>query len=71
MTTIGIIGEHDPGNETHVATDDALGHAAAALGIALRFFVATLFVPQARSTATEPHPLVTEFVAAAQATDER
>ncbi len=35
MTTIGIIGEHDPGNETHVATDDALGHAAAALGVAV------------------------------------
>ena len=35
MTTIGIIGEHDPDNETHVATDDALGHAAAALGVAV------------------------------------
>lgn len=35
MTRIGIIGEHDPGNETHVATDDALGHAATALGTAV------------------------------------
>jgi len=26
------------------------------------FFVGTLFVPQLRSTPTEPHPLVTEFV---------
>lgn len=30
-----------------------------------RFFYLTLFVPQVRSTATEPHPLVTAFVAAA------
>jgi CTP synthase (UTP-ammonia lyase) len=29
------------------------------------FFVATLYVPQARYTADEPHPLVTAFVAAA------
>jgi CTP synthase (UTP-ammonia lyase) len=29
-----------------------------------RFFVATLFVPQARSTPAEPHPLVTALVAA-------
>jgi CTP synthase (UTP-ammonia lyase) len=30
---IGVIGEYDPGNETHVATDDALGHSALRLGI--------------------------------------
>jgi CTP synthase (UTP-ammonia lyase) len=30
------------------------------------FFVATLFVPQARSTADQPHPLVTAFVKAVQ-----
>jgi len=30
------------------------------------FFVATLFVPQARSRSEEPHPLVTGFVRAAQ-----
>ena len=30
------------------------------------FFVATLFVPQARSTEREPHPLVTAFVVAAR-----
>jgi CTP synthase (UTP-ammonia lyase) len=30
------------------------------------FFVATLFVPQARSTVVHPHPLVTAFVAAAK-----
>lgn len=33
MISIGVIGEHDPANETHVATDDALGHAAATLGL--------------------------------------
>jgi hypothetical protein len=32
MTTIGIIGDHDPSNQTHVATDDALGHSAATPG---------------------------------------
>jgi CTP synthase (UTP-ammonia lyase) len=31
----------------------------------LRFFPATLFVPQAGSTPARPHPLVTAFVAAA------
>lgn len=30
------------------------------------FFVATLFVPQARSTAGEPHPLITGFLQAAR-----
>jgi len=29
------------------------------------FFIATLFVPQARSTADAPHPLVSGFVRAA------
>jgi CTP synthase (UTP-ammonia lyase) len=33
MIDIGIIGEHDPANETHRATDDALGHSALALGL--------------------------------------
>jgi CTP synthase (UTP-ammonia lyase) len=33
MIRIGVIGEHDPTNETHVATDDALGHSATALGV--------------------------------------
>lgn len=32
MTAIGVIGDPDPGNETHLATMDALGHAAMALG---------------------------------------
>ena len=32
------------------------------------FFVATLFVPQARSTAREPHPLVAAFITAARQT---
>jgi hypothetical protein len=27
LTAIGIVGEHDPTNETHVATDAALRHA--------------------------------------------
>jgi CTP synthase (UTP-ammonia lyase) len=31
------------------------------------FFIATLFVPQARSSAAAPHPLVTGFVRAAAA----
>jgi CTP synthase (UTP-ammonia lyase) len=31
------------------------------------FFVATLYVPQARYTPDSPHPLVTGFVAAAAA----
>jgi CTP synthase (UTP-ammonia lyase) len=31
------------------------------------FFIATLYVPQARYSPTEPHPLVTAFVAAAAA----
>src|SRR5690606_15789402 len=35
MTRIGIVGDLDPGNETHAATDDALGHAAAGLGLAV------------------------------------
>ncbi|HEX6418587.1 MAG TPA: hypothetical protein VFZ77_08815 [Acidimicrobiales bacterium] len=35
MTRIGIIGDLDPRNETHAATDDALGHAAAAVGLAV------------------------------------
>jgi CTP synthase (UTP-ammonia lyase) len=29
------------------------------------FFIATLYVPQARYTPDDPHPLVTAFVAAA------
>jgi CTP synthase (UTP-ammonia lyase) len=29
------------------------------------FFLGTLYVPQARSTAARPHPLVTEFLRAA------
>ncbi len=32
MPSIGVIGEYDPGNETHVATGDALGHSAMRLG---------------------------------------
>ena len=35
MTHVAVVGEHDPRNETHVATDDALGHSAAALGVAI------------------------------------
>jgi CTP synthase (UTP-ammonia lyase) len=31
------------------------------------FYVATLFVPQMRSEPARPHPVVTEFVAAAAA----
>ncbi len=31
------------------------------------FFLATLFLPQARSSAAEPHPLLTGFAAAAEA----
>ncbi|HET6948763.1 MAG TPA: hypothetical protein VFI47_00200 [Acidimicrobiales bacterium] len=32
MPHIGVIGDHDPDNSTHVATTEALGHAAARLG---------------------------------------
>jgi CTP synthase (UTP-ammonia lyase) len=32
VARIGVIGEFDPGHPTHPATDDALGHSAAALG---------------------------------------
>ena len=32
MLSIGVIGDHDPANETHIATSDALGHSAMALG---------------------------------------
>jgi CTP synthase (UTP-ammonia lyase) len=31
------------------------------------FFLATLFLPQARSTATDPHPLLAGYAAAAAA----
>ncbi len=34
------------------------------------FFVVTLFVPQAGSTASHPHPLVAGFAAAARASAE-
>lgn len=37
----------------------------------LRFYVATLFVPQARSTPAQPHPLVGAFVAAAARVTDR
>jgi CTP synthase (UTP-ammonia lyase) len=30
------------------------------------FFIGTLYVPQARSTPDQPHPLVTAFIDAAQ-----
>ena len=33
MISIGVIGEHDPAKEIHVATEDALGHSALALGL--------------------------------------
>jgi CTP synthase (UTP-ammonia lyase) len=33
MIRIGIIGEYDTAHETHVATDDALGHSAMACGV--------------------------------------
>jgi CTP synthase (UTP-ammonia lyase) len=34
MLRVGVVGDYDPGNETHRATDAALVHAAAALGTA-------------------------------------
>lgn len=36
----------------------------------LRFFVATLFVPQLRSSPTSPHPLITGYLRAAMQSDE-
>jgi CTP synthase (UTP-ammonia lyase) len=57
MVDIGIIGEHDPGNETHVATDDALGHAATALGTSVDVtWLSTADVP-----ATAPGPFLERF----------
>ncbi len=38
---IAIVGDHDPTRETHIATDGALQHAAAALGVTL----ATEWIP--------------------------
>jgi CTP synthase (UTP-ammonia lyase) len=35
QTTIAIVGDHDPERESHRATDEALQHAAAALGLAV------------------------------------
>jgi CTP synthase (UTP-ammonia lyase) len=35
MLTVGIIGDFDPGSETHRATNEALHHAAHALGTAV------------------------------------
>jgi CTP synthase (UTP-ammonia lyase) len=33
---VGVIGEFDPSRVSHVATNEALGHAAAALGVTVR-----------------------------------
>ncbi len=33
MIRVGVVGDYDPGNETHRATDAAFGHASAALGV--------------------------------------
>jgi len=35
-----------------------------------RFFIATLFVPQLRSSSTSPHPLITAFLRAAMQADD-
>ena len=32
MLRVGVVGDYDPGNETHIATDAALVHASAAVG---------------------------------------
>jgi len=32
---VGIIGDFDPHNQTHIATNDALSHAASALAVAM------------------------------------
>ena len=53
VTSIGIIGEHDPRNATHVATDGALGHAAASLGASVEAtWVSTADVPTAGPAST-------------------
>jgi CTP synthase (UTP-ammonia lyase) len=36
MTTIAIIGDYRDGNQSHVATNDAIGHSSAALGLAVQ-----------------------------------
>ena len=75
MTRIAVVGELDPSFPPHQATVAACAHSAALLDaegdvrvVELPehpFFIATLFVPQLRSTAERPHPLITAFVAAA------
>ena len=34
--SVGITGDHDPGNPTHTATEEALEHAGASLGACLK-----------------------------------
>lgn len=79
VTRIGIIGDFNPKNATHVATNDGIQHAAGfeitgkdekgeARIVELRshpFFAGTLFVPQARSKPQNPHPLILAFCRAA------
>jgi CTP synthase (UTP-ammonia lyase) len=46
MTPIGIVGEHDPANETHAATGAALRHAADRAGVELHAtWVSTVDIP--------------------------
>jgi CTP synthase (UTP-ammonia lyase) len=63
MARIGIIGDYDPGLVVS-GTDEDGGTRILELP-ELRFFVATLFVPQARSAPGAPHPLVEALVTAA------
>jgi CTP synthase (UTP-ammonia lyase) len=55
MLSIGVIGDHDPANETHLATSDALGHSAMALGTGVDVtWVPTLEVAKAAGAGDVP-----------------
>jgi len=53
MNKIALIAEYDPNSETHII--ELPGH---------RFFIGTLFVPQAQSTLERPHLLINGFISA-------
>ncbi len=58
-TRIAVIGDFDPDNETHLATDAALGHAAAALGEDARAtWLATDGLATVSDGSVPPHPSI-------------
>jgi CTP synthase (UTP-ammonia lyase) len=67
----GLNPDYIPRLEAHGLRISGVGEEGTVRILELRdhpFFMGTLFVPQARSTAQEPHPLVAAFVAAARRT---